>query len=139
MGKRKGLMGLLDSFLGRSSGPDTDRILTPAQIEEVLDDDYGNQPNAVVFVYDQSGRAITPADLFLIPLLNAQFAQNPRLGMVYGTGSGCALLSKAALVKVQALHEQSQSITSCQAYMDALERMGYEVKQDPKLSLDLLQ
>ena len=132
-------MGLFDFFRGRPAGPDADRILTPDQIEEVLADDYGSHPDAVVFVCDQSsGRMITPVDLMFLPFLNAQFSQDPKLGMIYGMGSGCALLRKTALERVQAQHRSGQRITSCQAYIDALARLGYSVKQDPKLDLDLL-
>ena len=132
-------MGLFDFFRGRSAGPDTDRILTPDQIEEVLADDYGSHPDAVVFVFDHSsGRVITPVDLMFLPFLNAEFSQDSKLGMIYGTGSGCALLRKTALERVQAQHRSGQRITSCQAYIEALARFDYTVKQDPKLDLDLL-
>ena len=131
-------MGLFESFKGRLAGSDANRILTPAQIAEVLADDYGSHPDAVVFVCEQSGKMITPVDLMFLPFLNAQFSQDQKLGMIYGTGSGCALLRKTALEGVQALHRSGQRITSCQAYMDALTRLGFTVKQDPQLDLDLL-
>lgn len=123
---------------GKSTSSAADRILTPEQIDEVLADDYGSS-EAVIFVYDQSGRPIMPSDMIFYPLLNAQFSEDPKLGMIYGTGSGCALLRVTALKKVQSLQSSGQRIASCQPLMDALQHLGYTVKQDPMLNLDLQQ
>jgi len=138
--KKGDVMGLFDIFRNRSEGVDTDRILSPRQIKEVLSDtgSYGNDDNAVIFVAEQS-KPITPVDLMLVPFLQAEFSQNSNLGMVYGTGSGCALISKQALRKAQKAHKTGQiKITSCKDLIDTLRKNGYIVKQDSKLSIDLL-
>ena len=59
--------------------------------------------------------------------------------MAYGTGSGCALVRKVAIERVQALTRTgAKNVASCQDFIDALRQLGYSVRQDPKLSLDLL-
>ena len=122
----------------RSPNPATDRILSPHQVEEMLADNYGDTEEAVIFIYEQS-KPITPVDLMFLPFLNADFGKDPKLGMVFGTGSGCALIRKTAIEKVQAIyHSSTKSITSCQDFIDALQQLGFTVRQDLKLSLDLL-
>jgi hypothetical protein len=132
-------MGLFDRFKKASKSSAVDRVLSPSQIQEVLASDYGSGPDAVIFVCAPSAEPITPVDMMLVPFIQADFTSDPKLGMVYGTGSGCALVRKAAIEKVQALARTgSKNIVSCQAFIDALRQLGYSVRQDPKLSLDLL-
>ena len=132
-------MGLFDRFKKPPKSSVVDRVLTPSQIKEVLTSDYSNEPDAVMFVCAPSAEPITPVDMMLVPFIQADFSKDPKLGTVYGTGSGCALVRKAAIEKVQAIARTgSMNITSCQAFIDALRRLGYSVRQDPKLSLDLL-
>lgn len=132
-------MGIFNIFKGRSFGSSSDRILTPEQIREVITGDYGSKPDAVIFFCAPSADPITPVDMMLAPFIQAEFSQNAKIGMVYGTGSGCALIRKTAIEKVQALHRSgSKSIKSCQDFMDALRQLGFLVRQDPKLNLDLL-
>jgi hypothetical protein len=116
-----------------------DRVLTPRQVAEVLADDYSTKGDAIVFVMEQSGKAVTPVDMMLVPFIQAELSQDHSLGMVYGTGSGCALLRTDALQKVQAEHRSGRfPIRSCADLMEGLKRCGYRVQQDEKLSLDLL-
>jgi|GEM_PF-4395931 len=132
-------MRLFDRFKKASKSSAVDRVLSSSQIQEVLTSDYGSVPDAVIFVCETSAEPITPVDLMFIPLIQADFTNDPKLGMVFGVGSGCALVRKAAIEEVQALARNgSNSIASCQAFIDALQQLGYEVRQDPKLSLDLL-
>ncbi len=132
-------MRLFDRFKKASKSSAVDRVLSPSQIQEILASDYGSVPDAVIFVCETSAKLITPVDLMFIPLIQAEFTNDPKLGMVYGTGSGCALVRKAAIEKVQALARNgSKNIASCQVFIDALQQLGYEVRQDPKLSLNLL-
>ena len=130
-------MGLFDFFKGRSPEPDSDRILTPRQIAQMLADDYDGPPEGIIFV-QEAGKTIMPSDVWMMPFLNVQFSKDPRLGMIYGTGSGCALVRKTALARIQAMHRGGQSVTSCQAFIHALAQLGFTVKQDEMLSLDLL-
>jgi hypothetical protein len=126
-------------FKGRLFGSSADRILTPGQICEVLTSNYGSEPDAVIFVCAPSTEPITPVDMMLVPFIQAEFSQDATLGMVYGTGSGCALIRKTAIEKVQAFQSSgSKNIKSCQDFMEALRQLGFSVRQDPKLSLDLL-
>jgi len=132
-----GLFGRFRKVFKRSSA---DRILSPSQIREVLASDYGSETEAVIFVYDSSSSVpITPIDMVFVPFIQADFSKDPKLGMVYGTGSGCALVRKSAIERVQALARTGpKNIVSCEAFIDALRELGYSVRQDPKLSLDLL-
>jgi hypothetical protein len=132
---RKGVFGFLNRALPR---PFTDRILAPHQVVELIADDYGDSSEAVIFVAEQS-KPILPSETFLLPFLNAEFAEDSHLGMIYGTGSGCALIRKTALQKAQALvREGRMAISNCRDLMEALSSQGYSTKKDPKLSLDLL-
>jgi hypothetical protein len=132
-------MGLFGIFKRRSLGSSSDRILTPSQIREILEDDYGSEPEAIIFVIEASGKMVTPVDMMLVPFATAEFSKDAKLGMVYGTGSGCALIRKTAIKRVQALHHSgAQSITSCQDFMNALRQLGFTVRQDPRIDLDLL-
>lgn len=118
---------------------DPDRILTPSQIREVLTSNYGGEPDAIIFVCAPSAEPITPVDMMLVPFIQAEFSRDTKLGMVYGTGSGCALIRKTALESVQAVERRgSKNIESCRDFMEVLRQHGFSVKQDPTLSLDLL-
>jgi hypothetical protein len=133
-------MGLFGSK-GSSSDSKTDRILTPTQVAEVLADEYDPSSEAVIFVHATS-REITPADTWLLPMIQFAFTKEPKLGLVYGTGSGCALIRQTALRQIQAASRGAGSsggqIRSCADLMKALERAGFSLKQDPRLDLDLL-
>ena len=131
-------MGLFDFFKPSSAKFSTDRILTPRQIEEVLDEDYGDSSDAVIFIAEQS-KPILPTDMFLMPFLNAQFSKDEHLAMIYGTGSGCALVRKTALQKAQTLHRTGKNIIlCCSDFIYVLQKLGYTVRKDPKLDLNLL-
>ena len=105
----------------------------------MLTGDYGDTPNAVIVVCEESDKPIMPSDLVLLPFLLAEFSEDAALGMIYGTGSGCALVRKTALEEIQVLHSNGTiHISSCQDFMDALQRLEFTVKQDSKLDLDLL-
>jgi hypothetical protein len=132
---RKGVLGFLNRAVPRQL---TDRILAPHQVMELISDDYGNFSEAVIFVAEQS-KPILPSETFLLPFLTAEFAEDAHLGMIYGTGSGCALIRKTALQKAQAMVREGRIVISnCQDLMVALASQGYSAKKDPKLSLDLL-
>jgi len=132
-------MGFLGFFKRGSSASSTDRILTPRQIYEILTSDYRSETDAVIFVIEASGKEVTPVDMMLVPFITAEFSRDGKLGMVYGTGSGCALIRKTAVEKVQALHRSgNRNITSCQDFIDALRQLGFAVRQDPRIDLDLL-
>ena len=119
-----------------------DRILTPSQIRVVLTSNYGGEPDAVIFVCPppwEISEPITPSNMMLVPFIQSEFAQDAKLGMVYGTGSGCALIRQAAIDSAQALHRSgSKNIESCRDFMEALRQPGFSVRQDPKLRLDFL-
>ena len=107
-------------FKKASKSSAVDRALSSSQISEVLASDYGSVLEAIIFVCPNSA-PITPVDLMFVPLIQADFTNDPKLGMVYGTGSGCALVRKAAIEKVQALARKgSKHIKSCQEFIDAL-------------------
>lgn len=132
---QKGVFGFLNRVLPR---PYTDRILAPHQVAEILADDFGDSSEAIIFVAEQS-KPIFPSDIFLFPFLNAEFGKDPHLGMIYGTGSGCALIRKTALRELQTRVRQGRVVISnCQDLMEALVTRGYTVRQDPMLSVDLL-
>ena len=130
-------MSLFDIFRRRPSFS-SNRILTPEQVHEVLSTDITDKPDSVIFVC-ASTKPIMPFELMFMPFLQAKFSQDSSLGMIYGTGSGCALLSTTAIERVQALHRgRIKSITSCQDLIDSLGELGFTVRQDPMLSLDQL-
>ena len=130
-------MGIFD-FLKQQGSPNADRILAPDQVTEMMTGEYASSQDAIIFVYASSGKPVTPVDLMFLPLLNMEFAKNPHLGMLCGTGSGCALVRRSMLEQIQMHNGSQKAIRSCQAFMEALKGLGCSVKQDPRLDLELL-
>jgi len=127
-------------FLRRSrstvKGQSTDRILTPTQVRELLEDDYGNE-DAVVFIHAAT-RPIMPTDVMFLPVIQFAFSEDRKLGMIYGTGSGCALVLAEAIRKVQGSTAPGNMVRTCDDLIATLKTLGYGVKQDPRFHLDLL-
>lgn len=115
-----------------------DRILAPQQIDEILADDYENSSDAIIFVFEQSKR-ISPTEMMFLPLIISEFSEDNNLAMIYGTGSGCALIRKAALQKVKVkMRETHCAISKCQDLIDEFNVEGYTIRLDRRLSIDLL-
>jgi hypothetical protein len=136
-------MGLFGGFKGRSAGPQIDRILSPEQVREELASDYGSDTSQIIFVLLPS-RSLSAWEIAADPMLVWEFAKDPKLGMLYGTGSGCAYIRWAALRKVQEAVSRPEvalaggDIRSCRELVETLNLLGFSVKQDPRLTLDLL-
>ncbi len=129
-------MRLFGGSKGRSSNDQSDRILTADQVEEVLADDYGPVSDAVIVIYDMSKPMPMVISIFL-PLVQEPFSTEPKLGMLYGIGTGVALIRQAALKKVQAASSRApigEQVRSCGDLIKALERLGYSVREHPQLS-----
>jgi hypothetical protein len=118
----------------------SDRILTRDMIENTLaDDDYGTLPEAIVFLYHQYGRQVLPYELMELPFIQSEMSRDPRIGMVYGVGSGCALVRKTVVAAVQRLHRTGRRrVESCEDFMNAIKELGFKVQQDNRLHAEFL-